>query len=161
MEPSVIKTMVSFVYIAILKDALIGFYCWIRFYRMRIERFVEEGDPTGKDFRIKSWLFNIGKLDYEFLFKDEPLRNSEIVYCGFVEGNISFVLEDFVEVCLQYFYFEKYSFMPVNSIVIFNALFMVLKALYLTVRTVIYLFYERQEKFLSNRLSKQIIENFQ
>ena len=47
---------------------------------------------------------------------------------------ITFLLEDFVEVGLQFFYFEKYSFMPNDTMVWFNALFMVLKALELTVR---------------------------
>ena len=51
---------------------------------------------------------------------------------------ITFFLEDWVEVFLQFFYFEKYSFMPDNT-VIFNAIFMVLKALELTVRQIIYM----------------------
>ena len=50
---------------------------------------------------------------------------------------ITFLLEDFVEVGLQFFYFEKYSFMPNDTIVYINALFMVYKALELTVRMII------------------------
>ena len=54
-----------------------------------------------------------------------------------VEEFISFILEDFVEVGLQYFYFEKYSFLPNDILVYFNASFMVLKALELTLRMII------------------------
>ena len=50
---------------------------------------------------------------------------------------ITFILEDWVEVGLQFFYFEKYSFMPNNTLVYFNALFMIYKALELTVRMII------------------------
>ena len=53
------------------------------------------------------------------------------------EEFISFILEDFVEVGLQYFYFEKYSFLPNDTLVYFNASFMVLKALELTIRMII------------------------
>ena len=52
------------------------------------------------------------------------------------EGGISFILEDFVAVGLQYFYFEKYEFKPSDSFVIFNSVFMVLKALELTYRMI-------------------------
>ena len=50
---------------------------------------------------------------------------------------LSFILEDFVEVGLQYFYFEKYSFLPTDILVYLNASFMVLKALELTIRMII------------------------
>ena len=50
---------------------------------------------------------------------------------------ITFLLEDFVEVGLQFFYFEKYSFMPNDTLVYINALFMIYKALELTVRGII------------------------
>jgi len=49
---------------------------------------------------------------------------------------ITFLLEDFVEVGLQFFYFEKFSFLP-DYIVYFNAVFMIVKALELTVRGII------------------------
>ena len=52
------------------------------------------------------------------------------------EGGISFILEDFVAVGLQYFYFEKFEFKPSDSFVIFNSVFMVLKALDLTYRMI-------------------------
>ena len=52
---------------------------------------------------------------------------------------ITFLLEDFVEVGLQFFYFEKYSFMPNDTIVYINALFMIYKALELTVRMIIWM----------------------
>ena len=49
---------------------------------------------------------------------------------------ITFMLEDFVEVGLQFFYFEKFSFMPNDTIVYINAFFMIYKALELTVRMI-------------------------
>ena len=49
---------------------------------------------------------------------------------------ITFIFEDFVEVGLQFFYFEKYSFMPNDTIVYLNASFMIYKALELTVRMI-------------------------
>ena len=48
---------------------------------------------------------------------------------------ITFFLEDWVEISLQFFYFEKYSFMP-DYTVIFNAVFMIVKALELTLRII-------------------------
>ena len=52
------------------------------------------------------------------------------------EAAVSFILEDFVEVGLQFFYFEKYALMPNDLLVYFNAVIMVLKALELTVRMI-------------------------
>ena len=49
-----------------------------------------------------------------------------------IQELITFLLEDFVEVGLQFFYFEKYSFMPNDMIVYIKAFFMIAKALYLT-----------------------------
>ena len=54
-----------------------------------------------------------------------------------IQELITFLLEDFVEVGLQFFYFEKYLFMPNDTIVYINALFMIYKALELTVRMII------------------------
>ena len=51
---------------------------------------------------------------------------------------ITFFLEDWVEISLQFFYFEKYSFMWDNT-VFFNAVFMVLKALELNWRIIIWI----------------------
>ena len=59
-----------------------------------------------------------------------------VVMMKLYEGGISFILEDFVAVGLQYFYFEKYEFKPSDSFVIFNSVFMVLKALELTYRMI-------------------------
>ena len=53
------------------------------------------------------------------------------------EAALSFIFEDFVEVGLQFFYFEKYALMPNDLLVYFNAVIMVLKALELTVRMII------------------------
>ena len=47
------------------------------------------------------------------------------------------ILEDFMEVGLQFFYFEKFSFMPNDMFVYLNAIFMIYKALELTVRMII------------------------
>ena len=52
---------------------------------------------------------------------------------------ITFILEDFVQIGLQFFYFEKYSFLPNDILVYYNAVFMVLKALELTVRMVLWM----------------------
>ena len=49
-----------------------------------------------------------------------------------IEASLSFILEDFVQVGLQYFYFEKFAFMPNDLLVYFNAMVMVYKALDLT-----------------------------
>ena len=53
------------------------------------------------------------------------------------EAAVSFILEDFVEVGLQFFYFEKYALMRNDLLVYFNAVIMVLKALELTVRMIL------------------------
>ena len=53
-----------------------------------------------------------------------------------IEG-MTFVLEDLWEVGLQFFYFEKYAFLPNDTLVYFNAVFMILKSLELTVRVII------------------------
>ena len=53
------------------------------------------------------------------------------------EAAVSFILEDFVEVGLQFFYFEKYALMPNDLLVYFNAVIMVLKALALTIRMIL------------------------
>ena len=71
-----------------------------------------------------------------FLFIDEELDNEDTVTMKFIQELITFVLEDFVEVGLQFFYFEKYAFQPDNTIYV-NALFMIIKALELTVRMII------------------------
>ena len=54
-----------------------------------------------------------------------------------IQELITFLLEDFVEVGLQFFYFEKYSFMPNDMIVYINAFFMICKALEPTARMII------------------------
>ena len=56
-----------------------------------------------------------------------------------IQELITFLLEDFVEVGLQFFYLEKYSFMPNDTIVYINAFFMIYKALELTVRMMIFM----------------------
>ena len=53
------------------------------------------------------------------------------------EAAVSFILEDFVEVGLQFFYFEKYALMPNDLLVYFNAVIMILKALVLTVKMIL------------------------
>ena len=50
------------------------------------------------------------------------------------EASLNFMLEDFVQVGLQYFYFEKFAFQPNTLLVYFNAMIMMLKALELTYR---------------------------
>ena len=67
----------------------------------------------------------------------EELDNENIVAMKVIQELITFLLEDFVEVGLQFFYFEKYSFMPNDMIVYLNAFFMIYKAFELTVRVII------------------------
>ena len=52
-----------------------------------------------------------------------------------IEG-MTFVLEDLWEVGIQFFYFEKYAFLPNDKLVYFNAVFMILKSLELTMRVI-------------------------
>ena len=78
----------------------------------------------------------ISKRFNSVLFKDDAFDNVWIVMMKLLEGGISFILEDFVAVGLQYFYFEKYEFKPSDSFVIFNSVFMILKALELTYRMI-------------------------
>ena len=78
----------------------------------------------------------ISKRFNSVLFKDYALDNDRVVLMKLFEGGISFILEDFVAVGLQYFYFEKYEFKPSDSFVIFNSVFMILKALELTYRMI-------------------------
>ena len=50
---------------------------------------------------------------------------------------VTFIFEDFFAVALQYFYFEKYSFIPSGTFVCLKVIFMTLKPLKLTVRWII------------------------
>ena len=81
----------------------------------------------------------ISKRFNSVLFKDGALDNDMVVMMKLYEGGISFILEDFVAVGLQYFYFEKYEFKPSDSFVIFNSVFMILKALEVTYRMIMYM----------------------
>ena len=63
------------------------------------------------------------------------------------EAAVSFILEDFVEVGLQFFYFEKYALMPNDLLVYLNAVIMVLKALELTVSMILELKIQWSEDF--------------
>ena len=71
---------------------------------------------------------------YSALFKDKDLDNKRILELKMIEVLSSFILEDFVQVGLQYYYFEKYAFMPLDLFAYINAGFMVFKALELTLR---------------------------
>ena len=64
-----------------------------------------------------------------------------------IQELITFLLEDFVEVGLQFFYFEKYSFMPNDTIVYINAIFMIYKAFEITVRMIIFMKEEWYDEF--------------
>ena len=68
--------------------------------------------------------------------QDFALKSENIVRMTLAEGAISFILEDFVEVGLQFFYFEKFAFMPNDSLVYINSVIMVLKALEFTIRII-------------------------
>ena len=96
-------------------------------------------EPIGLTGRIKSWFFDDYKLSKLVLSTVEPLSNIELVVMKCYESAISFILEDFVEVGLQFFYFEKFSFMSKDTLVYFNAVFMILKALDLTIRMLLWI----------------------
>ena len=64
------------------------------------------------------------------------LDNYEVVLLKTWEGIISFILEDFVEIGLQYFYFEKFQFAN-DTLTYINAGFMIVKGFELTVRGLI------------------------
>ena len=65
--------------------------------------------------------------------------SKNIIKMKLAEATVSFILEDFVEVGLQFFYFEKYALLPNDLLVYFNAVIMVLKALPLTIRMILQL----------------------
>ena len=66
------------------------------------------------------------------------MNNDKTVAFKCFEGITSFLLEDFAEVGLQYFYFEKFSFKR-DELVVLNALFMVMNALHITIRMLIFI----------------------
>ena len=70
--------------------------------------------------------------------KEEEPDNREVVGLKTLEGILSFILEDFVEVLLQYFYIEKFQFAN-DTLTYINAGFMVVKGIELTVREAIQL----------------------
>ena len=72
-------------------------------------------------------------------FQGKALSNVYVVTMKLTQEAITFILEDFVQIGLQFFYFEKYSFLPNDILVYFNATFMVLKALELTVRMLLWI----------------------
>ena len=80
--------------------------------------------------------------------KGEELDNGDVVFLKTWEGILSFILEDFVEVLLQYFYLEKFQFAN-DKLTYINAGFMIVKGIELTVRGVIFLkhFMSEQESF--------------
>ena len=68
------------------------------------------------------------------LFEDDALDDDDVLGMKIYEASLNFMLEDFVQVGLQYFYFEKFAFQPNTLLVYFNAMIMMLKALELTYR---------------------------
>ena len=52
------------------------------------------------------------------------------------KASLGFILEDFVQVGLQFFYFEKFAFLPNDLLVYFNAMIMIFPALGFTYRIV-------------------------
>ena len=59
--------------------------------------------------------------------------NEDVAYLKFFEGIFSFLFEDFVQVGLQYFYFERNLFLG-DPFMYINVVFMVYKAVELTIR---------------------------
>ena len=54
-----------------------------------------------------------------------------------LEGISIFILEDFAQVGLQYFYHEKYTFLENDVLVYVNVLFMVAKAIFFSVEIIV------------------------
>ena len=73
----------------------------------------------------------------------------------------SFLLEDFAEVGLQYFYFEKFSFKR-DVLVVLNALFMIINAIHVTIRMLIFIkeFWIKKECQNQSGHEKSFIEFF-
>ena len=70
---------------------------------------------------------------------------------------VTFILEDFVEVGLQFFYFEKYTYMPNDILSYFKASFMICKALEPTVRVIMYVIKEwNDEIHQMNGMSRKV-----
>ena len=63
--------------------------------------------------------------------KVKELNNGDVVQLHTWEGILSFVLEDFVEVSIQYFFIEKYQFVS-DTFAYANASFMIVKGIVLT-----------------------------
>ena len=127
MSPSVIKGMAAFVYLAVVKDVLLCWLNWAVYSEIGMDLFTSR----------KNLEFGHIKTINSFLLKDEELANGDTLFMKNIQEFITFILEDFVEVGLQFFYFEKFSFMPNDILVYINALFMILKALEVTVRMII------------------------
>ena len=87
------------------------------------------------------WKLEFGHIEAinSFLLKDRELDNEDTIQMKVGHELITFMFQDFVEVGLQFFYFEKYTYMPNDTLSYFNALFMVYKALELTVRMIIWM----------------------
>ena len=56
------------------------------------------------------------------------------------EAIVSFVLEDVAQVIMQYYYFEKFNFLPTDAFTYFNAGFMIFTASEFLVRMIIMLY---------------------
>ena len=56
------------------------------------------------------------------------------------EAIVSFLLEDVAQVIMQYYYFEKFNFLPTDAFTYFNAGFMIFTASEFLVRMIIMLY---------------------
>ena len=64
-----------------------------------------------------------------------------------VEALLSFIFEDSVEVALQFYYFEKFLFLPGDVLVYFNGIFMLLKAIKMATRNIIWVTSKEKLRF--------------
>ena len=77
-----------------------------------------------------------------------------------MEAYASFIFEDFVEIGLQYYYFEKFAFLPGDVLVYFNGIFMLLKAIEMAIRMIIQALNVRDNFRLNQkRNDKQLDDN--
>ena len=131
-DPSVVKAMCAFVFIAVLKDILVGLYIHL-LYAGKVLSQLRTKSLTTRQYGLQSTatfdtkdLFLSKMID---LFKDSasPSNSSKSHYKA-GESLTSFYLEDFAQVGLQYFYFEKYRFRG-SALSAFTQIFMELKRL--------------------------------
>jgi len=115
-KPAAFGFMASFLVAAVIKDLLMCFLHKWRYGKKRNDRTINnlEQTPGTNSRRI-------------FTVKNPVLL---VVWSKLGEEIVSYIFEDFVEVGIQFFYFEKFEFQPINFFVVINLVFMALKEMF-------------------------------